>query len=127
VKRARIFEALDIPQNADDAEVARRLRRLLGASPAESPDPELWRRFLDMIDGTLKFPGGYDGDGAQLANSVVACSIVPPGGREEERWGIEAWDRELGVPFAESDDILREFVIDEIAPRLVSAGLYALN
>lgn len=124
---ARVLDALDIPRDADDAEVARCLRRMLGAASAEPSDAQLWRRFVDMIDGTLAFPGGDDGDGAQLANSVVASSIVPPGGRGEERWGVEAWDRELGVPFGESDDVLRELVIDEIAPRLARAGLYRLH
>ena len=147
---AQVLEALDIPLDADDAAVARRLRRLLGAVPDESPDPPLWRRFVEMIAGTLDFPGGDDGDGAQLANSVVSCSIVAPGEPEEQRWGVEVWDRELGVTHAASDDILRrwgvevwdrelgvthaasddilrEFVGDEIAPRLARAGLYRLH
>jgi hypothetical protein len=126
VTRTQILEALDISTDADDAAVARNLRGLLGVEPLESSDPQLWRRFVEMIDGTLSFPGGDNGDGAQLANSVVACCIVPPGGGEEQRWGVDAWDRELGVTRAASDDILREFVGDEIAPRLARAGLYRL-
>jgi hypothetical protein len=123
----RILEALDIPRDADDAEVGRCFRRLMGLTPEASQNPALWLRLLERIDGTLRFPGGDDGDGAQLANSVVMGAVAPPGDPDEERYGVAAWDRELGVGFAESDTPMWELVGRDVAPRLARAGLYRLH
>lgn len=122
----RILDALDIPRDADDAEIGRCFRRLMRVSPEESPNPKLWARLLSMLDATLRFPGGDNGDGAQLANSVVMGAVAPPGDPDEARYGIEVWDRELGVGFTESDTPMWELVGGEIAPRLARAGLYRL-
>jgi hypothetical protein len=123
----RILDALDIPRGADDAEVGRCFRRLMGLTPEESLSPELWVRLLREIDATLRCPGGDDGDGAQLANSVVMGAVAPPGDPDEERYGIEVWDRELGVGFTESDTPMWELVGGKLAPRLAHAGLYRLH
>lgn len=123
---ARIFDALDIPRDADVPTAARCLRRLLGVLPATSSNPDLWRHFLYEIQGTLQFPGGNRGDGAELANNVVGNAIANRGDPDEHRRGYAAWDRELGVSGCESDEVLREFVVFVIAPRLAAAELYAL-
>ncbi|HEX7289839.1 MAG TPA: hypothetical protein VF250_01820 [Conexibacter sp.] len=123
----RILDALDIPHEADDAEVGRCFRRLMGLAPEESPNPELWVRLLGEIDATLRFPGGDDGDRAQLANNVVMGAVASPGDPDEQRFGIEAWDRELGVGFTESDTPMWDLVGGKVAPRLASAGLYRLH
>jgi hypothetical protein len=124
---ARILDALGIPRDADEAEVGRCFRRLLGLTPEESPDPALWARLLREVDATLRFPGGDDGDGAQLACSVVLSSVAPPGDPEEARRGAEAWARELGASIADSDTMLWELVGREVAVRLAHAGLYRLH
>lgn len=123
---AAVLDALGISRDADAIEQARRLRLLAGL-PEESSEPMLWGRLLNEIEGTLRFPGGNDGDGAQLANNVVGCAIAPPGDPDEVRCGLEAWEEELGAPRPNADEFLREFVIDEIAPRLQQAGLYRLH
>ena len=122
----KILRALDIPPDADVPTAARCLRTLLGLSPATSRNPYRWRHFLYEIQGTLVFPGGNRGDGAELANNVVGCSIANRGDPDEHRRGYDAWDRELGVTGCASDDVLREFVAFVIAPRLAEAELYAL-
>lgn len=121
-----VLDALGIPRDADATEQARCLRRLAGL-PEESSEPTLWRRFLNEIEGTLRFPGGNDGDGAELANNVVGCAIAAPGDPDEVRYGLEVWEDELGAPRPNADEFMREFVIDEVAPRLQRAGLYRLH
>jgi hypothetical protein len=123
----RILDALDIPRDADEAEVGRCFRRLLGLTPEESPNPQLWVRFLGEIDATLRFPGGDDGDGAELACSVVLSSVASPGDPDEARYGVEAWVCELGPAFAESDAMLWDLVGRDVALRLAHAGLYRLH
>jgi len=123
----RILDALDIPRDANEAEVGRCFRRLLGLTPEESPDPALWARLLRQIDATLRFPGGDDGDGAELACSVVLSSVANSGDPDEERYGVQAWVRELGPAFAESDAMLWELVGRDVALRLAHAGLYRLH
>ena len=74
----RILDALDIPRDADAAEVGRCFRRMMELTPVDSPDSTLWLRFLDKIEEALTFPGGESGDGAQLANRVVMGAVAPP-------------------------------------------------
>jgi len=122
----RLAEALGIPANPSDDDVARRFRSLLRLPP-DSDDAARWVRFLEGVEvaRTLR-DDGPRGDRAELAHFTVGHAIVRPGEPAEDRYGIEAWDRELHVGVAEADDVLRELVIDEIAPRLARAGLYTL-
>ncbi len=118
----RVLDALDIPRDADEVEVARGFRRLLGLAP-DSADPALWTRLLERLEGTIGSPAGGNGDGAQLANSVVMSSVAPT---REGRWGYDAWARELGMSMEETDTRLWELVGGTVAERLARAGLYRL-
>ncbi|HYV14832.1 MAG TPA: hypothetical protein VE972_02300 [Conexibacter sp.] len=122
--RAAILNALGLAGDLSDAQVAEGLRSLGGMPPQGTTDASLWGRFLEGIVLARHGAGGARGDLAILADRVVSWAIVPPGLPGEQRWGAAAWDRELGLARAQSDDRLRMFVIDEIAPRLWDAGLF---
>jgi hypothetical protein len=122
----RILAALDLPVDGDEAEIAEGLRRLSGLSSSAAPDVSLWMRLYEGIELSRHGSTGARGDTALLANRVVEHAIVPPDEDGEERFGSDAWDRELGVDRARSDDVLRRLVAEQIAPRLERAGLYAL-
>ncbi|HMJ01977.1 MAG TPA: hypothetical protein VK506_03495, partial [Conexibacter sp.] len=67
-------------------------------------------------------------DLALFAHGIASHAIVPPGDPAEDRFGIPAWDRELGVDDGESDELLRMLAIERLAPRLWNAGLvYIIN
>jgi hypothetical protein len=119
-----ILRALDLPVDATDAQIAEGLRKLAGLPPHGTTDDALWMRFVDGIELARHGAGGARADLALLANRIVEHAIVPPEDPGEERYGTRAWDRELGVPYPESDERLRKFVIDVIAPRLWDAGLF---
>lgn len=122
----RILVALGLPLEADEQEIADGLSRLSGREQAAAPNVQLWMRFYDGIELSRHGSTGARGDGALFANRIVEYAIVPPGEAGEEAFGLDAWERELGHPNPNADEALRMFVIDEIAPRLARAGLYAL-
>ncbi len=122
---ARVLAMLGLRSGADTSEVAGALRGLAGMSAAGTNDPALWARFVEAIV-RARGDGRDDAraDLAELANRVVEHAVVAPGGPGEERYGSAAWDRELDVGPAASDEVLRALVIEEIAPRLWDAGLF---
>lgn len=122
----RILAALGLPVESSDVQIAEGLRRLAGHARAESPDVGLWMRFYDGIELARHGATGARGDKALLANRIVEYAIVPPHHDGEERFGLDAWERELGHPDPNADEDLRRVVFDEIATRLERAGLYAL-
>jgi hypothetical protein len=122
----RILAALGLPTDGDEREIAEGLRRLSGHSSSAAPGVPLWMRFYDGIELARQGSTGARGDTALLANRIVEYAIVPPREAGEEEFGLDAWERELGHPAPNADEALRMFVIDEIAPRLERAGLYAL-
>lgn len=121
-----VAAALGLSADMSEEAVAGRFRGLAGLSPEGSTDPGLWTRFHYGVELARTGPLGPRGDTAELANNVVEWAIVPPGDREEARYGLAAWERELHAPKPNADEALRELVMDEIAPRLERAGLYAL-
>jgi len=123
---SRILAALGLPVDGGEGEIAEGLRRLSGHASSTSADVPLWMRLYEGIELSRHGSTGARGDTALLANRVVEYAIIPPGADGEERFGSDAWDRELGVDRARSDDALRRFVAEEIAPRLERAGLYAI-
>ncbi len=122
----RVLEALGLLPTAADWQIAGRLRQLSGRSREDPTDVALWLRFYDGIELAREGPRGARGDEALLANRIVEHAIVPPGLPDEDRYGLLAWDRELGAPQPNADEELRRIVFEQIAPRLARAGLYTL-
>jgi hypothetical protein len=122
----RTLAALDLPPDATADRIASRMRDLAGLPAKPDTNVELWTRFLDAIEWPLTNNPDPRRDRGALANGIVSGAIVPPGRPDEDRFGTIPWDHELGVDYAGADNVLREFVIDEIAPRLDAAGLIRL-
>lgn len=122
----RILAALGLPLDGDERGIADGLRRMLDDKQKAGSDTMLWKRFYDGIERARHSSTGARGDGALLANRIVEYAIVPPGEPEEERFGLDAWERELDHPRPNADEALRMLVIEEIGPRLERAGLYAI-
>lgn len=123
----RVIEAIGLAPESNEDEIAHAFRTLIGLPAHGTTNAAMWVRFLEAVEHarTLR-PDGPRGDRAELAHFTVGYAIVREGQPGDDRFGMEAWDRELAVGFAESDDRLRMLVLDEIAPRLARAGLYAL-
>ena len=117
---AVVFDALDLPHDADDAQIAARLREMGGLTGA-SAVPALWLRLLDWFTYDIHArPMDKLSDLGEMANSVALWSIK----RGDVRWTAEAWMAELNVADAtEADEWIRGFVIDTLGPRLSRAGL----
>jgi len=123
----RILGALDLRDGAPDWAIAGRLRQLAGMSHGEPADVGLWMRLVEAIDDAVRH-GEEKVDLALFAHGIASHAIVPPGDPAEDRFGIPAWDRELGVDDGESDELLRMLAIERLAPRLWNAGLvYIIN
>ena len=122
----RTLAAFDLPPGATGAHVAARMRELAGLPADPDTNVELWTHFLAMVEFARTATPDPRDDIAVLANAIVSGAIVPPGRPDEDRWGTVPWDHELGVAFAEADDVLRRFVFEQIGPRLEAAGLFRL-
>jgi hypothetical protein len=122
----RVARAVGLSDDLSDAAIAAHFRARLGLPPTGTTDPQLWPRFLYGIELARTGPLGPRGDRAEFANNVVEWAAPGLNEPDEERFGLDAWDRELGVTDARSDDILRELAYEEIATRMERAGLYAL-
>jgi len=118
----RILGALGLRAGAPDAQVAARLRQLAGLAPDGPTDVGLWMRVVQGVETAVDH-GAEKVDLALFAHGIASHAVVPPGEPEAERFGVEAWDRELGVGYAESDEALRMLAIERLAPRLWNAGL----
>jgi hypothetical protein len=123
----RTLAAFDLPPDATGPQIAARMREIAGLPADPNTNVELWTRFLEMVEWVRTATPVPRGDIAEVANGIVSGAIVPPGRPDEARWGTVPWDHELGVPYAEADDVLRAFVFNEIGPRLEAAGLYHLS
>lgn len=119
----RTYGVLGLSPDAAPQQVATHLRELAGLQPKPDSNADLWMRFLEMVDWAYRFEPNPKGDEAQIANGIASSAIVPPGRPGEDRYGTVPWDRELDVPANESDEVLRGFAYDVIAPRLYAAGL----
>jgi hypothetical protein len=122
----RVARAVGLSDDLSDAAIARHFRTLLGLPADGTTDPLLWPRYLYGIELARTGPMGPRGDQAEFANNVVGLAAPGFGEPDEERFGLDAWDRELGVTRAKSDEILRHLAYEEIATRLERAGLYAI-
>jgi hypothetical protein len=125
MRNPRILAAFDLPPDATGAQIAARMRELAGLPADPDTNVALWERFIEGIElGRAASSADLRADLAELANGIVSWAIVPPGRSGEDRFGTIPWDHELGVPFPGADDVLRDFVFDEIGPRLGAAGIY---
>jgi hypothetical protein len=124
---ARILAALGLRDGAPDWAIAGRLRQLAGLPPDGPVEVGLWMRAFEAVDDAVRH-GDETVDLAQFAHGIACHAIAPPGDRDEERLGVQAWDREFGVEGGESDELLRMLAIERLAPRLWNAGLvYIIN
>lgn len=124
---ARIFQALGLAEAATDAAIAQQLRCLAGVPSDGSIDPALWMRVIQGIESAVRYSSERV-DLALFAHGIASHAISAPGEPEEERFGVRAWDAELGVSDGESDEKLRELAIERLAPRLWNARLvYFIN
>jgi hypothetical protein len=119
----RVARAVGLSDDLSHGAVARYFRTQVGLSPDGTTDPLLWPRYLHAIELART---SLRGDQAEFAENVMGLAAPGFGQPDEERFGLDAWDRELGVTRARSDEILRWLAYDEIAPRLERAGLYAI-
>jgi hypothetical protein len=122
----RVARAVGLSDDLSNEAIAQHFRALVGLPPEGTTDPLLWPRYLYGIELARTGPAGPRGDQAEFANNVVEWAAPGFNQPDEVRFGYDAWDRELGVTDAKSDDILRELAYEELAPRLERAGLYAL-
>lgn len=120
---SRVARAVGLSDDLSHEAVARYFRTRVGLPPDGTTDSLLWPRYLHAIELART---GLRGDQAEFAENVVGLAAPGWNQPDEERFGLDAWDRELGVTRAKSDDILRWLAYDEIAPRLERAGLYAI-
>jgi len=122
----RVARAVGLSDDLSDEAIAQHFRTLVGLPSEGTTDPLLWPRYLYGIELARTGPGGARGDQALFANNVVEWAAPGFGEPDEDRFDYDAWDRELGVTGAKSDEILRRLAYDEIFMRLARAGLYQL-
>jgi hypothetical protein len=122
----RTLAAFDLPPDPTGPQIAARMRELAGLPAKPDADVELWERFLDGIERVRTATPDPRADIGRFANGIVSWAIVPPDRSGEDRFGTTPWDHELGVAFAEADNVLRRLVSEEIGPRLDAAGLIRL-
>jgi hypothetical protein len=119
----RIARVVGLSDDLSHEAVARYFRARVGLPPDGTTDPLLWPRYLHAIELART---GLRGDQAQFAENVVGLAAPGFDEPDEDRFGYDAWDRELGVTDGKSDDILRQLAYDEIFMRLAGAGLYQI-
>jgi hypothetical protein len=125
MRNPRILAAFDLPPDATGAQIAARMRELADLPADPDTNVELWEHFIEGIElGHAASGTDLRADIAELANGIVSSAIAAPGDPDEDRFGTIPWDHELGVPYPGADDVLRDFVFDEVGPRLGAAGIY---
>lgn len=127
-----VLEALEIPVDADDAEIAAKLRGLTGLA-GQSLTPALWIRLLDYFTWEVHLrPPDRESPMAVLGFTVGSWCAV----ERDVRWNSETWLPELGITEWEPHDgssergaliavrdRIERYVAGEIGPRLARQGL----